>query len=85
MSEKYIENIVDDIYGIIIKRGNWPFSFNADDKIKFLKTIQSFYVKKDTHEGYARCAKIQKMIDILEVYNARVSARSSGSIDLSEN
>jgi len=85
MSEKYIDNIVDDIYSIITKRGNWPFSFNADDKIKFLKTIQSFYVKKDTQEGYARCATMQKMIDILEVYNARVSARSSGSIDLSEN
>ena len=39
MSEKYIESIVDDIYGIITKKGNWPFSFNVDDKIKFLKTI----------------------------------------------
>jgi hypothetical protein len=85
MSEKYIDNIVDDIYGIITKRGKWPFSFNADDKIKFLKTIQSFYVKKDTHEGYARCAKIQKMIGILEAYNAQISMKSSGSIDLSEN
>jgi hypothetical protein len=85
MTDKYIDNIVDDIYGIITRKGNWPFSFNADDKIKFLKTIQKFYEKKDTHDGYARCAKIQKMIGILEAYNLHITLKSSGSLDISEN
>ena len=50
MSDKYIDNIVDDIYDIITKKGNWPFSFNTDDKLKLIKTMQLFYAKKKLRE-----------------------------------
>jgi|688.fasta_scaffold314378_2 hypothetical protein len=87
MSENYIDNIVDEIYSIITKKGDWPFSFKADDKIKFLKTIQSFYETKDSNDGYVKCAKIQRMIRILEAYKSRVDMHSSGSsnINITEN
>ncbi len=89
MSEKYIDNIVDDIYGIITKRGNWPYSFNVDNKIKLLETIQAFYVKKDTRDGYARCAKIQSMVEILKLYDQvltrKMHVKPSGSTDVSKN
>ena len=85
MTEKYIDNMVDDIYVIITKRGNWPNEFDADDKIKFLKTIQMFYENKDTQDGYVRCAKIQKMIRIINVYKTRLQSLSSGSLNTSDN
>lgn len=81
MSENYIDNIVDEIYLIITKKGDWPFSLNIDDKLKFLKTIQTFYETKDTKDGYARCARIQRMIRLIEAYKSRIDQRSSGSLD----
>lgn len=82
MSDKYIDNIVDDIYDIITKKGNWPFSFNVDDKLKLIKTMQLFYTKKDTRDGYTRCAILQKIVVPLE---QQKTTDTSGSLDILNN
>ena len=80
MSEKYINDIVDEIYKIVTSSGSWPNNFDIDQKVAILTNIQSFYESKDTHDGYARCAQIQRMIRILNVYKTKtMRSHLSGS------
>ncbi len=63
MTENYLDLTIEEVYDVITSINIWPQTFDTSKKIDFIKHMIKYFEKK---EEYEKCAKLQRLIHVME-------------------